>query len=192
MVRVNWTNRTLEHSNLTYSSIDKLSMSNIPLGSNRFWTHLVMAYAFTFWTCYIWKREYHIVATMRLHFLASERHHPDQFTVLVRNVPPDTDESVSELVEHFFLVNHPDYYLTHKVIYDAKELSSLVAKKKKNQNWLDYYQLKYSRSKSVRPTKKRLTLYLQNGFLGLCGNKVDAMDFYTTEIEKLSKEVSFG
>ncbi|QHO23921.1 CSC1-like protein [Arachis hypogaea] len=29
--------------------------------------------------------------------------------VLVRNVPPDPDESVSELVEHFFSVNHPDH-----------------------------------------------------------------------------------
>lgn len=35
--------------------------------------------------------------------------------VLVRNVPPDPDESVSESVEHFFLVNHPDHYLTHQV-----------------------------------------------------------------------------
>ena len=35
--------------------------------------------------------------------------------VLVRNVPPDADESVSELVEHFFLVNHSDNYLTHQV-----------------------------------------------------------------------------
>jgi len=35
--------------------------------------------------------------------------------VLVRNIPPDTDESVGELVEHFFLVNHPDNYLTHQV-----------------------------------------------------------------------------
>lgn len=33
----------------------------------------------------------------------------------MRNVPPDPDESVSELVEHFFLVNHPDHYLTHQV-----------------------------------------------------------------------------
>ncbi|MCI13047.1 early-responsive to dehydration stress-related protein, partial [Trifolium medium] len=51
---------------------------------------------------------------MRLSFLASERRRPDQFTVLVRNVPPDADESVSELVEHFFMVNHPDHYLTHQ------------------------------------------------------------------------------
>ena len=35
--------------------------------------------------------------------------------VLVRNVPPDPDESVSDHVEHFFCVNHPDHYLTHQV-----------------------------------------------------------------------------
>lgn len=35
--------------------------------------------------------------------------------VLVRNIPPDPDESTSELAEHFFLVNHPDQYLTHQV-----------------------------------------------------------------------------
>lgn len=153
----------------------------------RFWTHLVMAYAFTFWTCYVLKREYEIVASMRLHFLASEQRRPDQFTVstypkviyeakfplfefyvpqaiiefimdiifsfslvqknwdllcynvlnrfflsagsnlvsdiilsvkvLVKNVPPDPDESVCELVEHFFLVNHPEHYLSHQVWY---------------------------------------------------------------------------
>ncbi|WVY89584.1 hypothetical protein V8G54_035098 [Vigna mungo] len=182
MVPVNWTNSTLERSNLTYSQIDKLSISNIPTGSNRFWTHLVMAYAFTFWTCYILKREYQIVATMRLHFLASERRRPDQFTVLVRNVPPDPDESVSELVEHFFLVNHPDHYLTHQVVHNAKKLSSLVSKKKKTQNWLDYYELKYSRNQSTRPFKK-------TGFLGLWGDRVDAIDFYTDEINRLSKEI---
>ncbi|KAI4308352.1 hypothetical protein L6164_031435 [Bauhinia variegata] len=185
MVPVNWTNSTLERSKLTYSDIDKLSISNIPLGSNRFWTHLVMAYAFTFWTCYILKSEYQIIAKMRLHFLASERRRPDQFTVLVRNVPPDPDESVSELVEHFFLVNHPDYYLTYQVVYNAKQLSKLVSEKKKKQNWLDYYQLKYSRNQSTRPSTK-------TGFLGLCGNTVDAMDFYTSEVKRLTEEIAIG
>lgn len=36
MVPVNWTNATLEHSHLTYSDIDKLSISNIPIGSHRY------------------------------------------------------------------------------------------------------------------------------------------------------------
>ncbi|KAI3809737.1 hypothetical protein L1987_19337 [Smallanthus sonchifolius] len=183
MVPVNWTNRTLEQSNLTYSDIDKLSISNIPTGSNRFWTHLVMAYTFTFWTCYILKREYEIIASMRLRFIASEQRRPDQFTVLVRNVPPDPDETVNELVEHFFLVNHPDHYLSHQVVYDANSLSNLVNEKKTKQNWLDYYQLKYNRNnQSKRPAMK-------TGYLGLCGKSVDAIDYYQSEIEKLSKEI---
>ncbi|KAE8685892.1 CSC1-like protein [Hibiscus syriacus] len=154
MVPVNWTNNTLEHSGLTFSDIDKLSISNIPNGSERYWTHLVMAYAFTFWTCYMLKREYEIVAAMRLHFLASEQRRPDQFTVLVRNVPPDPDESVSELVEHFFLVNHSDHYLSHQVVYNANKLSGLVKEKKIINNWLDYYKNKYERNPSMRPLLK--------------------------------------
>ena len=47
----------------------------------RFWTHIVMAYAFSFWTCYSLRNEYAKVAEMRLHFLASKKRRPDQFTV---------------------------------------------------------------------------------------------------------------
>ncbi|KAK3021950.1 hypothetical protein RJ639_046149 [Escallonia herrerae] len=103
--------------------------------------------------------------------------------VLVKNVPPDTDESVSELVEHFFLVNHPDHYLTHQVVYNANKLAKLVKEKKSKRNWLDYYQLKYSRNQSTRPTMK-------TGCLGLCGDRVDAIEFQTSEIERLSKEIA--
>uniref|UniRef100_A0A452XM45 CSC1/OSCA1-like N-terminal transmembrane domain-containing protein n=1 Tax=Aegilops tauschii subsp. strangulata TaxID=200361 RepID=A0A452XM45_AEGTS len=150
LVPVNWTNDTLDDLKVVHSDIDNLSISNIPYGSKRFIAHLVMAYVFTFWTCYVLKNEYERVATMRLRFLASEKRRPDQFTVLVRNIPPDPDESVSELVEHFFLVNHPDHYLKHQTVYNANKLADLVEKKKKMRNWLDYYQNKLER-KSKRP-----------------------------------------
>ncbi|KAH6824508.1 ERD to dehydration family protein [Perilla frutescens var. hirtella] len=187
LVPVNWTNNTLAISQasdkLQYSNIDKLSISNVPYGSPRFWTHIVMAYVFTFWTCYTLRNEYEKVAVMRLHFLASERRRPDQFTVLVRNVPPDPDESVSEAVEHFFLVNHPDHYLTHQVVINANKLAKLVKEKKSAKNWLDFYQIKYSRNQSNRPMTK-------TGFLGLWGEKVDAIDHQKAEIERLSKEIA--
>lgn len=35
MVPVNWTNHTLERLDLAYSDLDKLSISNIPSGSQR-------------------------------------------------------------------------------------------------------------------------------------------------------------
>lgn len=40
-----------------------------------------MAYAFTFWTCYVLQTEYAKVAAMRLQFVASEKRRPDQYTV---------------------------------------------------------------------------------------------------------------
>ncbi|CAO2190562.1 unnamed protein product [Urochloa humidicola] len=178
LVPVNWTNDTLQFSKFQHSPIDNLSISNIPVGSKRFIAHLSMAYVFTFWTCYVLLREYEIVAQMRLRFLASEKRRPDQFTVLVRNIPPDPDESISELVEHFFLVNHPDHYLTHQVVYNANKLAKLVKEKTKMQNWLDYYQLKFERNASQRPTTK-------TGFLGCFGSKVDAIEYYKSEIERI-------
>ncbi|KAK8457062.1 hypothetical protein SEVIR_3G122200v4 [Setaria viridis] len=182
LVPVNWFNDALDGmKKVVHSDIDKLSISNIPNGSKRFIAHLVMAYAITFWTCYILLKEYQIIAKLRLRFLASEKRRPDQFTVLVRNIPQDPDESISELVEHFFLVNHPDNYLRHQVVYNANKLADLVEKKKKMQNWLDYYRLKYERNPSERPTTK-------TGFLGCFGSKVDAIDYYKSEIEKIGKE----
>ncbi|XP_020087235.1 CSC1-like protein At4g02900 isoform X5 [Ananas comosus] len=142
LVPVNWTSKTLENAQeVTFSEIDKLSISNIGQDTQRFWAHVVMAYVFAFWTYFVLYKEYKLIASMRLHFLASEKRRPDQFTVLVRNVPPDPDESVSEHVEHFFSVNHQDHYLTH-----------------------------------------------QTGFWGLWGKTLDAIDYHTAEIEKLSKE----
>ncbi|XP_057466721.1 CSC1-like protein At4g02900 [Actinidia eriantha] len=182
LVPINWTGKSLESSkDLTFSNIDKLSISNVAPGSQWFWAHMGMAYVFTFWTCYVLFKEYKIVANMRLRFLAYVNRRPDQYTVLVRNVPPDPDESVSDHVEHFFCVNHPDHYLTHQIVYNANKLAKLVEKKKGLQNWLIYYQNKYERKPTTKPIMK-------TGLWGLSGKKVDAINYYTTEIEKLSKE----
>lgn len=184
LVPVNYTGKTLENiKDITFSDIDKLSISNVPSGSDRLWAHLIMAYVFTFWTFYILYKEYKIVTNMRLRFIASENRRPDQFTVLLRNVPPDPDESVSEHVEHFFCVNHPDYYLLHQVVYNANTLANIVEKKKSYQNWRTFYQTKYERNPEKRPKTK-------TGFWGLWGRSVDAIDYYTEEIQKLSDEES--
>ncbi|XP_076889013.1 hyperosmolality-gated Ca2+ permeable channel 1.7-like [Bidens hawaiensis] len=166
---------------LTYGEIDKFSISNVPPASKRLAAHILMAYVFTFWTCYVLYKEYKHVTDMRLHFLASQSRRPDQFTVLVRNVPSDPDESVSEHVDHFFRVNHPDQYFLHKVVHNANKLAKMVEQKKDLQNRLIYYTNKHERKPTKRPTTK-------TGFWALWGQKIDAIDYYTAEIEKLSKE----
>ncbi|XP_051118471.1 CSC1-like protein At4g02900 [Andrographis paniculata] len=181
LVPVNWTGKALANDkDITYSDVDKLSISNVPPGSLRFVAHIGMAYIFTFWTFYVLYKEYQIVTNKRLQFLAAEERRPDQFTVLVRNVPHDPDESVSEHVEHFFLVNHPDHYLSHQVVYNANKLAKLVEEKKSLLNWRTYYQTRHERN-----PKKRLRT--KTGFMGMWGKSVDAIDHYTSEIEKISE-----
>ncbi|XP_024964106.1 CSC1-like protein At4g02900 [Cynara cardunculus var. scolymus] len=172
---------SLNMKDITFGEIDKFSISNVPAASKRLIAHIAMAYVFTFWTCYVLYKEYKIVTDMRLHFLASENRRPDQFTVLVRNVPPDPDESVSDHVDHFFRVNHPDQYLSHQVVYNANKLAKMVAQKKHLHNRLIYYTNKHERNPDKRPTTK-------TGFWGLWGKKIDAIKYYTDEIDKLSTE----
>ncbi|XP_019188568.1 PREDICTED: CSC1-like protein At4g02900 [Ipomoea nil] len=181
LVPINWTGGSLQHiEGITFNDIDKMSISNIPSGSPKLWAHIAMTYLASFWTLYALYTEYGIVSRLRLEFLATEKRRPDQFTVLVRNVPPDNDETVSEHVEHFFCVNHPDNYLLHQVVYNANMLASLVEEKKSLQNWLTYYQTVFERKPSQRPKTK-------TGFWGLWGETVDAIDYYTSEIKNLSE-----
>ncbi|XP_031100916.1 CSC1-like protein At4g02900 [Ipomoea triloba] len=182
LVPVNCTGKSLDrHKDLTYSAIDKLSISNVDAGSPRLWAHIGMAYVVTFWTLYALYKEYQIISTLRLQFLASSERRPDQFTVLVRSVPADPDESISDHVEHFFCVNHPERYLLHQVVYNANNLAKLMEKKKNLTNWLAYYQTKYERNPSNKPRTK-------TGPWGLVGTTVDAIDYYTAEIQKFSEE----
>ncbi|KAJ7550513.1 hypothetical protein O6H91_07G104400 [Diphasiastrum complanatum] len=156
LVPVNVTDNYLvsSASQVISTNIDKISMANVKNGSQRLWVHLSMTYVFTAWTCFMLYIEYKTVAGMRFRFLATEHRRPDQFTVLVRQIPPDPDESISLHVEHFFRVNHPDYYLSHQVVYNANKLAKIVKKREAVQNWLDYSQLKYARNPSVRPTRR--------------------------------------
>ncbi|KAL8167692.1 hypothetical protein V2J09_009191 [Rumex salicifolius] len=210
VVPVNWTGKMLGRiPGIEYSDVDKLSISNIAPGStslltylssyskeanlssiclinngNRYWAHIVTSYLSTFWTLGILYKEYEIIANMRLRYIAAAERRPDQFTVLVRNVPPDPYESVSQHVEHFFFVNHPEHYLQHQVVYNANKLARLVDKKKGLLNRLTYYQNKYERNSRTRPLTK-------TGLWGLFGTQMDAIDYYTEAIDKIS-EIEVG
>ncbi|GMH22577.1 hypothetical protein Nepgr_024420 [Nepenthes gracilis] len=163
---------------LVTSNIDKLSISNVQPKSIKFFVHISMQYLFTFWTCFVLYKEYDTVASMRLKFLASQGRRAEQFTVLVRNVPHVSGDSISDSVDNFFKKNHPNTYLCHQAVYNANKFVRLVRKRNSLQNWLDYNQLKFERHPDKRPTRKK-------GFLGLCGEKVDSIDFYKQQLKEL-------
>ncbi|XP_028105481.1 CSC1-like protein At1g32090 isoform X2 [Camellia sinensis] len=142
-----------------------------------------MEYLFTFWTCFLLYKEYGRVSSMRLNFLASQHRRAEQFTVLVRNVPHVSGRSISDSVDNFFKTNHPDHYLCHQAVYNANKFAKLVRKRERIQNWLDYNQLKLERHPDKRPTKKL-------GFLGLCGERVDSIEFYKQQIKDLDRRLT--
>ncbi|XP_043695357.1 CSC1-like protein At1g32090 [Telopea speciosissima] len=168
---------------LVVSDIDKLSISNVRPKSEKFFAHISMAYLFTLWTCYMLYKEYDRVAFMRLHFLSSQRRRVDQFTVAVRNVPCISGHSISESVDQFFQTNHPDHYLSHQAVYNANKFARFVRQRERLQNWLDYNQLKFERHPDKRPTRKK-------GFLGLCGGRVDAIEYYKQTIKEHDKRMA--
>ncbi|XP_062146285.1 CSC1-like protein At1g32090 [Alnus glutinosa] len=165
---------------LVVSDIDKLSISNVRPESIRFFFHIGLQYLFTIWTCYMLYKEYDYVASMRMHFLASQHRRAEQFTVVVRNVPHVHGHSVSDTVDHFFQTNHPNHYLCHQAVYNANKYAKLVRQRERFQNWLDYNQLKFERHPEKRPTRK-------TGFLGLCGERIDSIEYYKQQIKQLDK-----
>ncbi|KAK8284896.1 hypothetical protein V6Z11_D08G184700 [Gossypium hirsutum] len=120
---------------------------------------------------------------MRLRFLASQRRRAEQFTVLVRNVPQISVNSISDSLDQFFKTSHPDTYLCYQAVYNAYKFAKLVRKRDRLQNWLDYNQLKFEIHSEKRPTKK-------TGFLGLWGKRVDSIDFYKQQIKEFDKNMA--
>ncbi|XP_020255855.1 CSC1-like protein At1g32090 [Asparagus officinalis] len=122
LIPVNVYDGTLKniHKDIVFSGIDKLSISNVREGSQRFWFHLSMAYLFTIWTCYVLYKEYGHIAFMRLHFLEDQDRRAAQFTVVVRNIPHVSGQSISESVDQFFQRNHPEHYLGHQLVAERQ------------------------------------------------------------------------
>ncbi|XP_028754713.1 CSC1-like protein At1g32090 [Neltuma alba] len=168
---------------LVVSDIDKLSISNVPAKSIRFFVHIALEYLFTIWICFLLYKEYDTIASMRLRFLASQRRSVEQFTVVVRNIPHTSGRSVSDAVDNFFQKNHPNHYIGHQAVYNANKFAKLARRRDRLQNWLDYYQLKFERHPDKRPTAK-------TGFLGLWGGKVDAIEYYKKLIKDLDKKMT--
>ncbi|KAG4992257.1 hypothetical protein JHK87_025714 [Glycine soja] len=182
LIPVNVSSGTLSFlkKELVVSDIDKLSISNVPPKSIRFFVHIALEYLFTIWICILLYKEYDKIASMRLHFLASQWRRVDQFTVVVRNIPHMSGHTVSDTVDSFFQTNHPEHYIGHQAVYNANKFAKFAKRRERLQNWLDYYQLKFERHPDRRPTVK-------TGILGLWGGKVDAIEHYKHSIKELDK-----
>ncbi|CAK7326134.1 unnamed protein product [Dovyalis caffra] len=115
------------------------------------------------------------IITFRIAYFYSLKPQPNQFTILVRNIPVSVGSSVSDSVESFFTEYHPTTYLSHIVVRRTSKVRSLINDAKQLSRRLLHLQSEPSEQKYKR--------------VGLLRQKVDLLDHYGKRLEDLEQNV---
>ncbi|KAI4320416.1 hypothetical protein MLD38_033899, partial [Melastoma candidum] len=164
---------------LVNKSLDSFSISNVNDGSNWLWVHFCAVYVFTGVVCYFLYYEYWHISEMMINCFYSSKSLPEQFTVLVRNIPTSNGSSISEKVESFFMEFYPSTYLTHSVVHKTRKLQNLNKEAEKLSKKLA----------KLRSNTAALHKYGCKGPFGLIGPKVDLLDHYKKKMEQLEEHM---
>ncbi|KAL8500935.1 hypothetical protein ACS0TY_020504 [Phlomoides rotata] len=115
--------------------MDAFTISNIRKGSNWLWVHCSCLYFVSFYGLYLLYKEYNDILLKRIRQLHNLRHQPNQFTVLVREIPfCDEHKARDCCVDHFFSKYHPHSYQSYQILYDGRDLEKLSKQAKSIRN----------------------------------------------------------
>lgn len=118
--------QNIDLENITNNSLEIFSISNVNNGSNSLWVHLSAVYLITIIVCYLLYKEYKYIASKRIDYFCSSEFQPNQFTILVSNIPVPKGTTVGQNVENFFTANHPATYLSHVVVHRKSKMWTLT------------------------------------------------------------------
>ncbi|CAN6689463.1 unnamed protein product [Malus baccata var. baccata] len=176
-------------SNGTFSDLDHLSMGHLKEKSPRLWAFLIGVYWVSFVTYVLLWKAYKHASNLRASALMSPQAKPEQFAILVRDIPDVPEGQIrKEQVDSYFKTIYPDTFYRSLVVTDNKEVNKiwkeLEGYKKKLARAEAVYAISKETGKSegTRPTNK-------TGFRGLCGAKVDSIDYYTKKINELTPKL---
>ncbi|XVE51668.1 hypothetical protein DITRI_Ditri02bG0059900 [Diplodiscus trichospermus] len=163
-------------------------MANIQEKSSRLWAFLVATYWVSFVIYFLLWKAYKHVSALRANALMSPEVKPEQFAVLVRDLPDVTQgQTRKEQVDSYFKSIYPETFYRSMVVTNNKEVDKIWGelegcKKKLARAEAIYAEsMKKGSSEGTRPTNK-------TGFLGLCGKKVDSIEYYSEKIKELTQK----
>ncbi|KAL7157995.1 hypothetical protein ABFS83_02G113200 [Erythranthe nasuta] len=108
-------------------SMDAFTISNIANGSHWLWVHFLCLHFVSCYGLYLLYKEYKDILVKRINQLHIMRHQPNQFTVLVREIPLCDEHKARDCaVDHFFSKYHRHSYKSFQILYDGKELDKLL------------------------------------------------------------------
>ncbi|XP_077220879.1 hyperosmolality-gated Ca2+ permeable channel 3.1-like [Tasmannia lanceolata] len=173
------------NSNGTFNTLDKLAMGNITEESPRLWAFLIATYWVSFVTFYVLWNAYKHASDLRAAALGSVDLKPEQFTILVRDIPPPPEgQTQKEHVDSYFSTLHPETFYRSMAVTDHKEAYKIWKELEGYRKKLARAEAVFAKSKTVskeegtKPTKRI-------GFLGLIGKKVDTIDLCNEKIKEL-------
>jgi hypothetical protein len=91
--------------------------------SPRFWAFLIAVYWVSLVTYYLLWKAYTHVSKLRAQALMSPEVKPEQFAILVRDIPPVLQgQTRKEHVDHYFKTIYPETFYKSLVVTDNKEV----------------------------------------------------------------------
>ncbi|XP_015159946.1 CSC1-like protein At3g54510 [Solanum tuberosum] len=117
--------------NTSSHSMDAFTISNISRGSDRLWVHFSFLCFVSCYGMYLLYKEYNDIFIKRIQQLCNRRCEPEQFTILVREIPFCNEHNIRGCnVDHFFSKHHPYSYQSFEILYDGKHLDKLLCQAK--------------------------------------------------------------
>ncbi|KAG5627666.1 hypothetical protein H5410_012884 [Solanum commersonii] len=117
--------------NTSSHSMDAFTISNISRGSDRLWVHFSFLCFVSCYGMYLLYKEYNDIFIKRIQQICNRRCEPEQFTILVREIPFCNEHNIRGCnVDHFFSKHHPYSYQSFEILYDGKHLDKLLCQAK--------------------------------------------------------------
>lgn len=163
---------------LSYDTFDTLGMGNVSKTSNRVWAFVAGAWWMTAWTFFLLYQANETLTTMLASHYGSAKALPEQYTVLVRDIPrPPVGQTRQEQVDTFFRQMYPASYSKSVVVLKLAQVLKVW-------NELKSCEWKKSQAEAVALVKGK-SLMRQGGIFGLGGRNVDAVQYYEHRIHTL-------
>jgi len=169
----------------SFHDLDKLTMGHVGKNSTRLWAFLISTYLVSIVAyCLLWKAYKH-VSQLRAVALESTEAKPQQFAIVVRDIPSSPDgQTRKEQVDSFFKTIYPETFYRSMIVTDNKGVNKIYEKLEGFKKKLARAEAIYAKSQTIgnpqgtRPKNK-------TGFLGLIGKKVDSIEYYREKINDL-------
>ncbi|CAI9102843.1 OLC1v1001192C1 [Oldenlandia corymbosa var. corymbosa] len=186
LLPLNYTGNETTESSPSHS-LYPFTISNVREGSNRLWVHFSCLSFVSCYGLYLLYKEYHDIWLRRTKKLHDLRHRPDQFSILVRQIPfCNEHKAYACCLDAFFSKLYPFSYQSNQILYDCKELEKLLVqaeslKKRINNSSEDSEAHMYGRkSHSLstlrdNPKVRKLEEMLQDTLHKICYLKSDNM-----------------